>query len=325
VLHQLVLGADIFITNHLPRVQRRLGTSPSEIFAINPKVVYARGSGQGQRGPDAEVGGNDGVSFWSRAGVAYMLTEAAAPGPLAQRPAIGDGPSGIALAAGILAAVIQAKRTGEGVEVNTSLLNAGMWTLGPDIAYASIMGTNPARSTGATGGGPLSSRYLTNDGRLIAFSMTNEGRYWPLACRALGLDHLIDAYPDQEERFQKSAELQEIFADVVRGLTGEEVESRMQGEGCVYAFINSPIDVLSDRQASANGYLLSHQDQPELRLPAIPAQFNDDFPELMRLGPMLGEHSEEILRELGYSEERIDELRAEGTIGSVAGEGVAHD
>lgn len=325
IFHQLVAGADVFITNHLPRVQRRLRTSPSEIFAINPKIVYARGSGQGQRGPDAEVGGNDGVAFWSRAGVAFMLTQADAPEPLAQRPAIGDAPSGIALAAGILAGVIQAGRTGEGVEVNTSLLNSGMWTLGPDIAYASLMGQNPDRSTGATPGGPLNSRYVTRDGRLIAFSMTNEVRYWPLACRALGLEHLIDSYPDQEERWASATELRQIFAGVVASWTGDEVETRMKNQECVFAFINSPIDVLADRQALANGYLLSHPDKPELRLPAVPAQFDDSLPAIARLGPELGEHSQEILRELGYSEEKIDELVAEGTIGPVWPAGVTHD
>jgi crotonobetainyl-CoA:carnitine CoA-transferase CaiB-like acyl-CoA transferase len=317
ILHQLVAQSDVFMTNHLPRVQRRLGTSPADIFAINPKIVYARGSGQGQRGPDAEVGGNDGVSFWSRAGVAFMLTQADAPDPVAQRPAIGDGPTGIALAAGVLAAVIQAGRTGKGVEVNTSLLNSGMWTLGPDIAYASLMKENPGRSTGARVGGPLGSPYLTSDGRLISFSMTNEPRYWPRACRALGLDDLIDSYPDQEERFAKATELQRMFAEVVGSLTAEEVERRMQSQECVYAFINSPVDVLTDRQALANGYLLSHPDKPEMRLPAAPAQFDDEVPEMTRLGPALGEHSEEILSELGYSEERIHELTVEGTIGVV--------
>jgi crotonobetainyl-CoA:carnitine CoA-transferase CaiB-like acyl-CoA transferase len=254
-----------------------------------------------------------------------MLTQADAPEPLAQRPAVGDAPTGLALAAGILAAVIQAGRTGKGVEVNTSLLNSGMWTLGPDIAYASLMGENPARSTGPRAGGPLSSLYMTSDGRLISFSMTNEGRYWPRACQALGLDHLIYEYPDQEERFAKATELRQVFAAVVAGLTSDEVESRMKGQECVYAFINSPVDVLADRQAHANGYLLSHPDKPGLRLPAIPAQFDDEMAEMTRLGPTLGEHSEEILRELGYSDERINELAAEGTIGPAPAAAVAPD
>ena len=147
ILERLVRDADVYITNHLPRVQRRLQTSPADIFALNPGIVYARGSGQGQRGPDAEAGGNDNLSFWSRAAVAYMLSDTSGQ-LIPQRGAIGDGPSGVALAAGILAGLFHAKRSGKGVEVNTSLLNMGMWTVAPDIALTSLTGRVPERRPG---------------------------------------------------------------------------------------------------------------------------------------------------------------------------------
>ena len=99
ILERLVRQADVYITNHLPRVQRRLRTSPADIFALNPGIVYARGSGQGQRGPDAEAGGNDNLSFWSRAAVAYMLSDSSGQlipraGPLGTAPAVSPWPRG---------------------------------------------------------------------------------------------------------------------------------------------------------------------------------------------------------------------------------------
>jgi len=327
ILEQLVARADVFITNHLPRVQRRLRTRPEDVFAINPRIVYARGSGQGQRGPDAEAGGNDGVSFWSRAGLAYMLGDPATDEPIPQRPAIGDAPTGIALAAGILAAIIQAQRTGKGVEVNSSLFNGGLWTLGPDIAYAALTGENPQRRATGLAAGPLAARYRTADGRTLQLSMTNEERYWPRACRALGLEELIEGFPDRDARQPQADQLRGRFAKVIGALTADQVTEHLRQEDCVYALINTPVDVLDDPQAIANGYLVVHPSKAALRLPAVPAQFDDQLPSMVRGGPELGEHSAEVLRELGYTDARIEELVAEGTLGVaspvVAAEGVA--
>src|SRR5215471_16611179 len=216
ILERLVGDADVYITNHLPRVQRRLKTTPADIFAINPRIVYARGSGQGQRGPDAELGGNDNLAYWSRSAVAYMLRDDSGD-IIPQRGAIGDGPSGIALAAGIIAGLFHAKRADTGVEVNASLFNMGMWTVAPDIALTSLSGEVPPRRPAPHGekaptpGSPLGGRYVTADGRTLSFSMTNERRYWPRACRALGFEDLIDKYADPVERRAHSAELYEQF------------------------------------------------------------------------------------------------------------------
>jgi len=120
---RLVRWADVYITNQLPRVRRKLGTEPEDLFALNPRLVFARGHGQGQRGEGAEQGGFDAVSFWSRGGVAHMLTDPGSDVLTSPRPALGDVPSGMFLAGGICAALVHAQRTGEGVLVDTSLLN----------------------------------------------------------------------------------------------------------------------------------------------------------------------------------------------------------
>jgi len=322
IFERLVQDADVYITNHLPRVQRRLRTTAADVFAINPKIVYARGSGQGQRGPDAELGGNDNLAFWSRSAVAYMLSDDSGD-IIPQRGAIGDGPSGIALAAGILAALFHAKRSDKGVEVNASLFGMGMWTVAPDIALTSLTGEVPARRPAPAGGSDmppgtaLSARYTTADGRTLAFSMTNEERYWPRACRALGLDDLIEKYADPAERHAKTDDLRDRFALAVAGMTTEHVVERLRNEDCVFGFINSPLDVLSDQQAEANGYLLTHPELPSLKLPAVPAQFDDSLPRIVRGAPALGEHSQEIVRELGYSPDSIAALVADGVIGAM--------
>src|ERR1700704_1561999 len=108
VFERLVRWADVYITNQLPRVRRKLRTEPDDLFALNAKLVFAKGHGQGQRGPDAEAGGFDSVSFWSRGGVGHILTEPGADRLVMQRPAQGDVPSGMFLAGGICAALVGA-------------------------------------------------------------------------------------------------------------------------------------------------------------------------------------------------------------------------
>jgi crotonobetainyl-CoA:carnitine CoA-transferase CaiB-like acyl-CoA transferase len=333
ILEQLVGEADVFVTNHLPRVQRRLRTSPRDIFAVNPRIVYARGSGQGQRGPDAEAGGNDNISYWSRSGVGYMLSDADADGIIPQRGAIGDAPSGIALAAGILAALLHARSTGRGVEVNASLFNTGIWTLGPDIALTSLTGEVPPRrhDGGGTSGvnpagiaSPLAGVYRTADNRQLALSMTNEPRYWPRACTALGLGDLAETYADPTERRAHAEKLRGQFAAVIAALAADDVMARLRAQDCVFGFINTPLDVLNDTSAAANGYLLSHPDHPGLRLAAVPAQFDDSFPALRRPAPALGEHSREVLVELGYTPEQVDALHTDGVVGADTAAGPRH-
>jgi len=142
-LAKLVEWADVSITSYLPAVRRKLHTDVDDFWAINPRLVYARGHGQGQRGPGADEGGFDSVSYWARGGIAHMLTPPGGP-VVMQRAAMGDAPSGALLAGGIAAALVQQARTGKGVLVDTALLGAACWALAPDLVSTAILGENPA-------------------------------------------------------------------------------------------------------------------------------------------------------------------------------------
>src|ERR1700746_1868022 len=128
VLARLIASADVFVTNHLPQVQRKLHTTPDEVLAINPRIVYARGHGQGQLGPGAEVGSDDSVADWLRGGLGHVLSTPGADSPPSQRPALGDVPSGTFLAGGICASLVRAARTGRGGGGDASLLGRAVWT-----------------------------------------------------------------------------------------------------------------------------------------------------------------------------------------------------
>ena len=283
MFERLVAWADVYVTNQLPRVRRKLRTEPADLFAINPRLVFARGSGQGQRGADAEAGGYDAVSYWARGGVSHVLTAPDAATPTPQRPALGDIPSGAFLAGGICAALVHTLRTGTGIVVDTSLLNGAVWTLGPDMAYASLAGAQlPAPADAARS--PVTQTYRTADGRFVTLMMIDEARYWGQACRAVGLEELIDTHPDPATRRADWTPLTERFRAVISGLDRDELEQRLRAEGCIYSFFQTPPEVIHDPAVVDNGYVMAHPEHPALHLSAAPAQFDDELPTMRRGG-----------------------------------------
>jgi crotonobetainyl-CoA:carnitine CoA-transferase CaiB-like acyl-CoA transferase len=311
VLARLIASADVFVTNQLPQVQRKLHTTPDEVMAINPRIVYARGHGQGQRGPGAEVGSYDSVAYWSRGGLGHVLSTPGAPSPPSQRPALGDGPSGTFLAGGICAALVRAARTGQGGVVDVSLLGSAVWTLGPDLAYTSLTGEQLSTDTIRS---PLTQTYRTADGYFCMLMMINEARYWDTATEALGLAELGRAYPDPAARQAAWADLPVPFAAAIAGLTKDEIAARLGERGCIFSFYATPQEVLADPAVEANGYLMDHPAHDGLKIAAPPVQFDNQPAELRRPAPGIGEHSAEVLAEVGYSPAEIADLVTSKTV-----------
>ncbi len=312
VFERLLGTADVYLTNQLPRVQRKFSTEPADLLAINPKLVIARGHGQGQRGPDAEAGGYDAVSYWSRGSVAHLLTDEDATEPASQRPALGDIPSGTYLAAGVCAALVRVARTGQGMVVDTSLLNAAAWTLGPDLAYTSITGKQ--MRLGGEPRSPLARPYRTADGRYVSLMMINEERYWPAATQAFGLTEIAEKYADAATRRAHWTELQMPFREAIGALEMAEVDSRLRAHQCIYSFYATPQEMLRDAAVQENGYMMSHPEHESVLLPAAPVQFDDQLPVIHRGSPRLGQHSAEVLGEADFTEEEVAALLAAGVV-----------
>jgi len=190
-----------------------------------------------------------------------------------------------------------------------------MWTLGPDMAYSSITGHEMPRadlSAGVTS--PLVGMHRTKDSRWLMLSMLDEERYWAPTCRALGVPELIDRYPTSDERRPHWPELRPIFATQIAGVNRDELESRLRTEGCIFSFFASPPEVLADPAVIDNGYAMADPVHPSLRLAAAPVQFDDQLPSVRRPAPTQGEHTEEVLGELGFGGDEIDALFADGVV-----------
>ncbi len=309
-LDRLIEWADVFITNFLPSARTKLRIEPEDIWAVNPRAVYARGHGQGQRGPDADLGGFDSVSYWSRGGIGHMLTPPQGPF-IMQRGAMGDAPSGAFLAGGIGTALFQRERTGKGVLVDVGLLGAAVWTLAVDLVPTSILGRDPDKFGTTVLSSPLVGPYATADARWIVLNMLDADRHWDPACRALGLERLIDDpdYATTAARAENRVALRDIFVDTIRKQTLADLKAALSAHDTVYSALAAPTEVIADPQVEANGYMPAHPQHERARVASGPVQFDMETTVVRRGAPKVGEHTDEVLAEVGFTPAEIEILR----------------
>ena len=264
-----------------------------------------------ERGPDADLGGFDAVSFWARGGIGHILTPADGP-MIMQRGAMGDAPSGAMLAGGVAAALYQRERTGKGSVVDVALLNTAVWQLGVDLTATTVLREEPRKLHGSSPlPNPLVGPYTTADARYLLLNMLDDTRHWAPTCAALGLDELVDdaRFADTAGRAANRAELHDRFAERIGSLPLAELKMRLDAEDTIYSALASPLEVVDDPQVVANGYLAPHPDHPRARLACAPMQYDDEMVAIRRGAPALGEHTAEVLSDLGYTPDELDALR----------------
>jgi crotonobetainyl-CoA:carnitine CoA-transferase CaiB-like acyl-CoA transferase len=316
VLHKLLERADVLLTSFRPDALDRLGLDVDTIRARYPRLVFARGHGYGVRGPDAGMAGYDASAFWARGGAGHVLTPPDLDYPIMQRGAFGDRNGGMALAFGVSAALLRRGTTGEGSVVDVSLLATAMWTLSSDVLSA-LQGQQPRAFAGRAMFNPLVGYYRTSDARHVSLVFLESDRYWAPFCEAMGRAELI-----ADERFASHAARQEHAAELVAELdetfgrrTFEECKAALATIDAPWAPIQAVEELLDDPQVLANGYIgeVAMEDGTSYRLPSVPVQFDEQPPELRR-GPEHGEHTEEVLLELGYTWEDIAALGEAGVL-----------
>src|ERR1700677_145126 len=187
LLYELARRSDVFLTSFLPGARQKFGIDVDDIRAVNPSIIYARGSALGPRGAEATKGGYDMTAFWCRAGTAATITPMGMPGMIGPPgPAYGDTISGTNLAGGIAAALLKRERTGEPSIVDVSLLGSGLWSMGHTVALSLHRGqpwvAPPMGGRGAMSN-PLSGLYKTADGRYLSLVMLQASKFWADVCR----------------------------------------------------------------------------------------------------------------------------------------------
>lgn len=318
VLMRLIETADVFLTNLLPDSCERLGIGVDGVRARNPRVIYARGHGQGVRGDEATRGGYDAAAYWARAGIGDAFTATPGDYPPMQRPAFGDVMGGQTIAGGIAAALLKRERTGEPSVIDVSLLHVGLWQLSPDVVASGVIGEQVPKFDRTDMPSPVANVYKTKDDRCVSLVYLQADRFWPELCTKVWdrpdlVDH--EKFGDQVNRYANRREcialLDEIFATQTLAYWAERLDA-IDG---VWGPVRNSLEVHDDPQVQANGYLpeVISAEGETFKLVANPVQFDETPPELRR-APDHGEHTDEVLMELGDDMDAILALKLNGAI-----------
>jgi crotonobetainyl-CoA:carnitine CoA-transferase CaiB-like acyl-CoA transferase len=318
VVHMLAGKADVFIANLTPQRLAQFELDYETLSGDNPRLIYAAVSAYGARGPEKDRLGYDYTAFWARSGIMSLVGDRDAP-PVVTRPGFGDHTTALALAYGVLVAIFDRERTGKGQEVQTSLLNTAMWVLSSDI-QAALNGGSPApKHARVQPRNPLQNPYQTSDGHWLQINMPAADRYWPRFCEATCLESLRDdpRFATLGSRQEHSAELVPLIDAAFASKTRADWAEILDRYDLVWAPVQSVDEVVVDPQVRANDWIatVEHPSLGPVETIATPVQFGCSNVEIRGPAPETGEHTEEILLEMGYSWEAIGSLRESGAVG----------
>lgn len=318
ILLELVKTADVFLTNFRPQARKNLKIDVDDLRAVNPRLIYVRCSGHGQRGPEAERGGYDACSYWARGGSADIISDPDDYPLMQPGPAYGDVIGGMTIAGGISAALYHREHTGEALVVDNSLLATGMWATGGTVLMAGLFGFGRfPRGDRRKAPNPLVLTYKTKDARYLSLIMLESDRYWADLVEKVGRPELATdpRFIDSAARAQNNEACVDILDEIFASRTFEEWKSVLMDVKGVWAPVQTAQEILEDPQVLANGYLreVEAANGAKFRMVASPLQFDEEPADLVR-APDHGEHTEEVLQELGLDMDAIIDLKISGAV-----------
>ncbi len=308
IMYKMVEKADVFVSNIRSDVLEGLGMSYESLSAVNPRLIYAHGSGYGASGPEYARPGFDYAAFWARGGIMNMVGEPDAPPPMCL-PGYGDNTSAMAMAGGIAFALFVRERTGIGQKVDVSLLGTAMWCNSLSIVGAGFAQEEAKRISRKQVPNPLFNSYRCRDGKWLMLACLQSDRYWSDFCRVMKIEQFEndEKHADMFKRAVNPSPLIAILDELFLQKDRAEWGRLFDEKEIIWAPIQTFQETLNDPQAAANGFVseVIHPEHGSFRLVNCPFKLEKTPASIKAIGPELGQHTEEILMDMGYSWEEI--------------------
>jgi crotonobetainyl-CoA:carnitine CoA-transferase CaiB-like acyl-CoA transferase len=316
VFHRLVKDADVFVSNMRRPALARLGCDYQTLSQINPRLIYGRASGYGPNGPDADRGSMD-ILGQARGGI---MSQTGDPdrGPKPAGVAIADHVGAMSMAFGLAIALLHRERTGEGQEVDASLLGGQLCIQTFNITDYLWAGRQRGRAKRA-GPNPTWSTYQGSDGKWFALGM-NWQRYWSRIAATVDRPEWAEdeRYATLEARLANADELFAEFDAIFATQPAAEWVRRFTEADLLATLVNDYEAVSKDPQVLSNDYITEVKrgdGEPPVRMVGLPVIFSKTPGYIRGIGPEFGQHTEEVLQEAGLSWDELTELREAGVIG----------
>ena len=317
IVRKLTSKADVFVTNLLPRRLEKFSLTYEQISADNPRLIYLAFSGYGPVGPKKDKLGFDHTAYWASTGLMDLYSQLSSE-PIDILNGMGDHTTAPTLLAGVLAAILERQRTGKGRRVTASLLNMGLWVIGADVQEALASGRPLYRRSRVEAIDPLINTYSASDGKWFLMVMPDSDSNWAKLCKAIGHPKLID-----DPRFATIDGRQSRAPEAIAVLDGIFAEKPiadwvpiLDANDVIYAPVREMLDALKDPQVELNDMLrtIEHPQHGPYKILNTPVHLEDTDIGPKSAAPELGQHTEEVLLELGYSWDDITGLQDSGAI-----------
>jgi crotonobetainyl-CoA:carnitine CoA-transferase CaiB-like acyl-CoA transferase len=314
IFNRLVKDADVFLTNLRKSTKSELGIDYAAISQINPKIIHANVSGYGPEGPMSDVGAFDSMGQASTG----MMFVTATSEPAILRLGILDQATAIAASHAVLTALYARERSGIGQEVHVSLYGTALWLQQLNVMISNTLSVDPCGPISRDEHSPLRNSFRCKDGRWIMGTHHPEEKYWATFCEVTNMSELIDnpRFTNHDGGPTNFSELIHIFDKVFATKTRDEWMDIFYNHKLMFCAVKTIQEVETDPQALANNYIVpfEHPVHGRLNIPGYPAHFSACSAGPRSHAPVIGEHTDQILNEMGFSSEEIGELREEGVV-----------
>jgi len=318
VVEQLVRWADVFIVNTPHPARKKLKLEYADVVQWNPRLIYADLTGFGEKGPDADLPGFDITSYWARSGLLSMTRDAGAP-PTWPVAGSGDNATAVGIYSAIVTALYRRERTGKGAYVTTSLLAEGVWSASVSIqaalAGAKFYGLHDRKHPASAA---LNVYRASDNTWFVLIVMPDK---LAAVAKAIGRPDLLTdpRFSDPAKLMTNMPQLTAIFDDLFSAQPMAHWEEVFSGVHVTFGAVRGPQEVINDPQLAANDIVVPLEGAGGKLTSTIssPIQLHGVAKVPARRAPNLGEHTDEVLQELGFDAKGIEDLRAGGAVPKV--------